>query len=58
MSIVESGFLKLDLECSYETKGDKNIVSKTVLGSTSRKPIVLTHGSLLIVEQSLSDSVM
>jgi hypothetical protein len=50
---AETGFLKLDLECSYETKGDEiYIVSKTVLENTSRNPIYLAHAFLLIVDQS------
>ena len=36
----ESGFAKLELECSSESKGDENyVISKTSLENTSRKPI-------------------
>lgn len=54
-----SGFLKLGLECGYKATGDKKyIVSKTVLENTSRKPIMLAHAFLLIVDHSVADSVM
>ena len=40
MLLAQSGFLKLDLECSYEIKeGKKYIVSKPLLENISRRPI-------------------
>lgn len=50
ISIAESGFIKLDLECSYEANEDKYIVSKTVLENT----IIVVHAFLLIVDQHYS----
>jgi hypothetical protein len=51
----ESGFAKLGLECSCESKGNENyVISKTSLENTSRKPIKVVAAFLLIVDQSTS----
>jgi hypothetical protein len=45
--------------CLQDYGGTKRyIISKTVLENTSRKPNVLAHAFLLIVDQSVADSVM
>ena len=51
----ESGFAKLGLECSSDSKSDENyIISKTSLENTSRRPIKVISAVLLLVDQSVS----
>lgn len=52
---AQTGFLKLELECSTEcTADEKYILSKTMLENTSRRPINIVHAFLLIVDQPIS----
>jgi hypothetical protein len=51
----QSGFLKLQLECSYQAKEDeKYTIARTLLENTSRTPIIVVHAFLLIVDQLVS----
>jgi hypothetical protein len=48
MILAETGFLKLGLECSSESRGEANyVISKTLLENTSRRPIIVKDAFLL-----------